>query len=731
MSSIKETNNVIYPFKDFIKHGIFLDEGNWNESKKTAMKGLPKNWPILTESKYNRERNFLIPTGKINDIIVIDLDAKERSETNTKSDTSIQWFEQKFGKIEELDTLVTKTPGGGYHIFYKYNLSVKVINCPAINVDILTTGKGVNQGHRYTLLVDKPINSLSEDQIQYINKLKTFKGSVTENTLKEFLEKQEEEMEVIDTSVIKRCSEFANNEYKFKDKTCWDISQLSNGSYKASPDSKWCPLCDRYHSESHHCAFFFNKNDTKMVCYSNNNSITIEKKLAKKLAESFCIVINYDETQSLYQELVERLLEIAKENNYKREKNTGIVYKQVKEYAYEKYLEPKDFLNKIFYGDKDFKKNSNNMDNLLKFMRDYNDPDFSFLEYNKDYIGFSNGVLNIITCEIHEKKDIIVGKYIDKEFTESTETPLFDSILDYQFNPEVRDFIYMCLGRMFGIRDNFGFMLYLLGEAGCGKSLIIDILSECFNNVGAISNTFEEKFGLSFLYNKDIVVCDDLPKGISKIFPQQVFQTCITQGKISIAIKGKDAITVEWKPPLLFAGNWLPDYLDKGQISRRMLVANFEKIVSNPDPTLKNRIMENEIPAFIYKSLLAYKNLLENSSNNDIWRLCPEYFLDQQLELKLERNPLYKFLYENTHYSEGNIISLEDVRINFNKWLGTTVKSLDNGTFYQVNNEYIILTILACRYCKQQHIKGCCNKYNRTQRGSRKIVKNLKFNDNL
>ena len=25
----------------------------------------------------------------------------------------------------------------------------------------------------------------------------------------------------------------------------------------------------------------------------------------------------------------------------------------------------------------------------------------------------------------------------------------------------------------------------------------------------------------------DIVVCDDLPKNISKIFPQQTFQTCI------------------------------------------------------------------------------------------------------------------------------------------------------------------------------------------------------------
>ena len=181
-------------------------------------------------------------------------------------------------------------------------------------------------------------------------------------------------------------------------------------------------------------------------------------------------------------------------------------------------MEPLDFLNKIFYNDSDFKSHVNNMDNMIKFMKQYDAEEFPFIKTNKDYIGFSNGVLNIITGKFTNipEQTLVVNKFIDKEFTYSTDTPLIDSILDYQITPEVRDFIYMCIGRLFKLQDNYGFMLYLMGEPGCGKSVILDIVCECFNEVGAISSSFEEKFGLSFLYNKDLVVCDDLPKNISK-----------------------------------------------------------------------------------------------------------------------------------------------------------------------------------------------------------------------
>ena len=88
----------------------------------------------------------------------------------------------------------------------------------------------------------------------------------------------------------------------------------------------------------------------------------------------------------------------------------------------------------------------------------------------------------------------------------------------------------------------------------------------------------------------------------------------------------------------------------------------------------------------------------------------------------MERNPLFKFLTDNTRYKEGNV---EEVRERFNNWIGKKVKTLDNGTFFQVNNEYIINNM---KICEKHHKKGCCEKYNRVDRSSRKVVKNIEFN---
>lgn len=669
----------------------------------------PKGWQKITESVYNEEVNYAILTGNVNDCVVVDLDKKDDI---FKGKT---WFEGYFGDINEIDTVVSETINGGYHIYFKYTDKIKNINNRMMGVDVLTDGSCCYQGEGYKVLNRCELRELTNDEVTEINSLK----KITK-------EKDTKELKVVSYKK-------ANVLLDRPENTIWEVVKSEKG-YKAVPNCKQC-LIDptKEHTHDNHSALFIN-NDKSVIksCFSCGSEV-MNKMDSKKVINVFNVIMNVtNQENTIYQSLVSELLKISKEDEFKREKNTGIVYKKVKPYAYVKYMEPMDFLNEIFLGDTDFKSNVNNMDNMIKFMKQYNDPYFPFIEYNKDYIGFANGVLNIVSCEFIEipESNLVVRKYFDIEFDSSTSTPLFDKVLDYQFDEETKEFIYMCLGRMFGIRDNYGFMLYLLGEPGCGKSLIIDIICECFNNVGAIGTSFEEKFGLSFLYDKDIIVCDDLPKNISKIFPQQTFQTCITGGKLPIAVKGGDGFTIEWKTPMLWAGNWFPDYIDKGQISRRMLVANFEKNVINPDPTLKSRILEQELPALIYKCLMNYKDLLDKESKKDIWGLCPEYFREQQQNMKIERNPLYKYLMGNTIYKENNIMLLEDIRINFNGWLGKTVRSLDNGTFGQVNKEYIIDQIITCKHCTKEHKKGCCEKYNRTQRSTKRIVRNLDFEVN-
>lgn len=520
----------------------------------------------------------------------------------------------------------------------------------------------------------------------------------------------------------------------------WTTIQNESG-FKSTPVECYECLANpgSVHDSFGHSYLFSDKDGKQIVksCMTCAPVVINNKKTCKEIMNCLNIIIETQENNT-YQELLENLLDICSESNYMREENTGIVYEKIKNYAYTRYLEPNKFLNKIFLDEKLFKSNVNNMDNMIKFMKSYNDRKFPFLEYNNDYLGFNNGVFNIITCEFYndileidrEKNGAIVRKYFDTEFDiNNFATPLMDKVLDYQFSEEVRDFIYACLGRMFNIRDNFGFMLYLLGEASTGKSLIIDIISSCFENVGCINDGFETTFGLSSLYKKDIIVTDDLPKHISKIFPQQLFQSCITNGNVSISVKNGAAINMIWKIPMLWAGNYQVSYIDQGQISRRLLIANFEKLVYNPDTSLKAEIIKNELPAFINKCLHYYKKMVDTSNNKTIWQICPEYFLDQQEELKMERNPLYKFLMENTRYKENNIILMSEIKEEYNNWIGKKVYKLDNGTFPQVNKEYVIEKKNICKSCNKEANKSCCNEYNSKNRSVKIIVKNLEFLD--
>jgi phage/plasmid-associated DNA primase len=704
-------------FKDFIKFGVTIDIVDGK--KKTS--AMPKNWNKLTESIYKGEDHFAVLTGKINDVLVIDLDRKD------DEFIGLEWFERNFSKLSELNTLVTETINGGYHIYFKFTDQIKnVNNFGNLHIDILGNDKCCYQGKKYPVIyngtdnVTLPANSVCVKGIRAftdneIEKITNIINKIPENK-----------------QIIKQYSKANALLGKPRD-TQWIVVKTDKG-IKATPECFDCLVDPRkIHSQCGHSALFINNDKSVIKSCFGCGTENLSKAESKKVMNVFNIVMNIVEDSSIYQQLVSEVNNKATKEHYKREENTGNVYKQIKPYAYIYCMSPQDFLNDLFLDDPDFTSNVNNMDNLIKYMKQYNNSDFPFLKCDKNLLGFQNGVLDITTCEFrkiddNEVVDFVVRKYFDYPFTGSQDTPLLDSILDYQgFDKEVQSFIYMTLGRMFQIRDKFGFMLYLLGEANCGKSLLINIMCECFNNVGAISDTFEEKFGLSFLYDKDLIVCDDLPKNIAKVFPQQTFQTCITGGKVSIAVKGGNGFTVDWNIPMLWAGNFWISYIDKGQISRRVLTLNFEKTVTHPDPTLQDRIIQTELSAFIYKSLLLYKNVVDTSSNKGIWNICPQYFLDQQEELKMERNPLYKFIYDNCYYKDGNVLKMEEIREAFSEWLGKPISKLERGTFVQVNKDYVYCDILFCKHCNDLSKSGCCDKYNTKDRKKKTIVKNIAF----
>jgi hypothetical protein len=54
-------------------------------------------------------------------------------------------------------------------------------------------------------------------------------------------------------------------------------------------------------------------------------------------------------------------------------------------------------------------------------------------------------------------------------------------------------------------------------------------------------------------------------------------------------------------------------------------------------------------------------------------------------------------------------------------------QGLDNGTFTQVNEDYIVEASHICKHCNKKAMIGCCEKYNKKDRSKKKIVRNMGF----
>ena len=139
-----------------------------NEDGSKRVLGFPEEWQKMKESKYNNESNYGILTGKENDIIVVDLDMNKKEKTWE----SVEWYCENICKIEELDTLVTCTPSGGYHIYYKYTEELlNGINIGGVHIDILSDKKCCFQGLKYDVICDLPIRCLRENELKELKKL--------------------------------------------------------------------------------------------------------------------------------------------------------------------------------------------------------------------------------------------------------------------------------------------------------------------------------------------------------------------------------------------------------------------------------------------------------------------------------------------------------------------------------------------------------------------------------
>ena len=425
-----------------------------------------------------------------------------------------------------------------------------------------------------------------------------------------------------------------------------------------------------------------------------------------------------------------------------RKDRDGMIYKRVRpelSYAFAPWQTCKEFAQSVLKDNEDAMNEYNSIDKVTKFLTDQRFSACDFIDIDRHHLGFSNGVLNIVTCEFtpasEVSPDLVVRKYFDTVIdVDDTETVAFDKLVRYQLREDdMYETLCALIGRLFfriKERDDWQVMLYILSEeAGTGKSKLIETIESMFTHVGAIAANFEPVFGLSGLVDKEVVITDDLPADIRQVLDQQIFQTMVSGGSVPVPTKRETAGTKPWAVPQVFGGNWHLNYIDKGQIARRVVEITFERPVDVVDTTLMSQI-QRELPQIMLKCLRAYKKTLEEHPTESFWAFCPKALRDNKDELRESCNPLFNFLRNSPRvlYEEGATTFLADVKVAFSEHIKKPVKKLDHPTFRQVNPDFIVCSnTFACKSCNSLAGAGCCKKYNNNNRRKVPIVRNLRL----
>jgi hypothetical protein len=324
------------------------------------------------------------------------------------------------------------------------------------------------------------------------------------------------------------------------------------------------------------------------------------------------------------------------------------------------------------------------IDNISKC----DDPQFPEIKKRRHVWSFKNGVFvgkewipdrGVYDCRFYPYKSdkyacldpsIVACKYFDQQFDDFSHiedwtkipTPWFDSILKYQkFEDEVCNWAYVMGGRLcfdVGELDGWQVIPFFKGIARSGKStLITKVFKKFYENedVGTLSNNIEKKFGLSAIKDSFMFIAPEVKGDLA--LEQAEFQSIVSGEDVSIAVKNKTAVSIEWKVPGVLGGNEVPNWKDNsGSILRRILPWNFGKQVQDADPQLDEKL-NGELPIILLKCVRAYIDYSNKFRNKDIWNVVPEYFKQVQKQVAMVASSLTNFL-EST-----NVIFGEDLYV--------------------------------------------------------------------
>ena len=234
------------------------------------------------------------------------------------------------------------------------------------------------------------------------------------------------------------------------------------------------------------------------------------------------------------------------------------------------------------------------------------------------------------------------------------------------------------LGRTFwpaGALDNCQYWPCDWGVGGSGKSTVQDVFKYLFHwqDVGIFGADQEDTFSRDSLPDKRIIIAPEV-RGDNFGCSLAFFLSIVAGDSVRIPVKYGQPRDVENFPVQgLMATNELPkSYLNdpKGSVARRILVFPWPRVISPRDPTLKGRIIRDELSAVLRACVVAYRRLPKDVDVMSDFPLAPE-MAAARAKLQRASNSMVDFLLSEDFVTLGGNqrVEMETLRKSYNHYV--------------------------------------------------------------
>ena len=663
---------------------------------------------IKTDMTSNRD-NIAIISGKVNDIVVIDLDKPKEGEID-----GIRYFEDNVCKIEKLNTLITKSIRGGFHIYYKYNnklksgVRIKDIN-KDISIDIRSDKTCLFEGRGYELYNDV------EELLPVPEKfLKLLKREKEREKYDETIGKEQVQKEGIELILNSLHSDYFDNYLKWFNVLCVlknigvDIEVAKNFSKLSLKYDEQCfnkiwnyievrekPTIGTLY---HYMRQSVGKNKYDYIMKKLKDLTIKDPELTKLNLSDF-------ECYKLFVEKYNNKLLTDTDGNIFICNEFGI-WNSIKKDSLKLYKIIEEFYNYLKENNYEYSLDKSNkrvefINNIVIYLQK---EDLKF-DSNPYILGFKNGVVDLLKKEFRIAKPeeyiyLTTGYDFVKKETFNNIDKFFNDIFD---SNEIKEYFLNshCLS-LEKLNREQTIIFYVGYLASNGKSLTCSLFKKAFGNLGVRfptnlltegrENASNSNSALMVLKDKLFSYCSEPEEG-KKININIVKE--ISGDIMSGRQLYKEQTEFTIFSSIVLCCNTLPelDGVDNG-IKRRIRAISFNNVFTN-NPVKPN---ERKLTVFSNEEIEELKHELINLLIDKYYNLYLnnyEYNIPEEVKVLSQdiindSNTLEDFILESFEYKEGEYVKLKDIKqILLQNKIKINLSSLKNKFKQLLNVDYV------------------------------------------